>query len=129
MGRYDILLEQETPPTKPAKPTTNKPVQKKGREASVSQPVSDLHQAGSTNQLRENSLFFKRQPAENQSTEPTKQGPKRPMRHRHAFDIFQDQYEALLQLGLKDRINGGAGSMSAMVRAAIDAYLAAHKKK
>ena len=51
------------------------------------------------------------------------------MRHRHAFDIFQDQYEALLELGLRDRINGGAGSMSAMVREAIDAYLAARKKR
>ena len=129
MGRYDILLEQEAPPNKPAKPTPNKPVQKRAEGTAVSQALSDLHQAGSTNELRENSLFFKRQPAESPSTESTKQGPKRPMRHRHAFDIFQDQYEALLELGLRDRINGGAGSMSAMVREAIDAYLAARKKR
>jgi hypothetical protein len=129
MGRYDILLEQETPSNKPAKPTTNKPVQKGAEGASVSQAVSDLDQAGSTSEFRENSLFFKRQLRESPSTDSTNQGPKRPMRHRHAFDIFQDQYEALLELGLKDRINGGAGSMSAMVREAIDAYLAAHKKK
>jgi hypothetical protein len=40
------------------------------------------------------------------------------------FDIYADQYEELKQLALADRMRGGAGSMSAMVREAIDEYIA-----
>jgi hypothetical protein len=35
-------------------------------------------------------------------------------------DIYQDQYESLQQLALEDRMQGGVGSMSAMVREALD---------
>lgn len=49
---------------------------------------------------------------------------KRKMKQRHPFDIYADQYEELKQLALDDRMRGGAGSMSAMVREAIDDYIA-----
>lgn len=49
---------------------------------------------------------------------------KRKIKSRHAFDIYEDQVETLQQLSLEDRMNGGAGSMSAMVREAIDDYIA-----
>ena len=39
---------------------------------------------------------------------------------RHPFELYQDQVEALRQLAANDRMRGGAGSMSAMVRDAID---------
>lgn len=48
----------------------------------------------------------------------------RKMKPRHAFDIYQDQFESLRQLALEDRMRGGPGSMSAMVREAIDRYIA-----
>ncbi len=48
----------------------------------------------------------------------------RKMKPRHAFDIYQDQFESLRQLALEDRMRGGVGSMSAMVREAIDDYVA-----
>lgn len=47
----------------------------------------------------------------------------RKMKPRHAFDIYQDQFETLRQLALEDRMRGGPGSMSAMVRRAIDDYI------
>ena len=48
---------------------------------------------------------------------------KRIMKQRHPFDIYQDQCEAL-QLALEERTQGGAGSMSAMVRQApLDAFI------
>lgn len=52
-------------------------------------------------------------------------GPgKRRIKPRHKFDIYEDQAEALKQLALEDRMRGGEGSQSAMVREAIDDYLA-----
>lgn len=49
---------------------------------------------------------------------------RRKIKSRHAFDIYEDQVEALQQLALEDRMQGGAGSMSKMVREAIDDYIA-----
>jgi hypothetical protein len=52
--------------------------------------------------------------------------PLRPVRQarrqmiRHPFELYQDQVEALRQLAADERMRGGAGSMSAMVRQAID---------
>src|SRR5436309_2304521 len=55
---------------------------------------------------------------------PLMSANKRKMKQRHPFDIYADQYEELKQLALDDRMRGGAGSMSAMVREAIDDYIA-----
>jgi hypothetical protein len=49
--------------------------------------------------------------------------PRRPTR-RHPFDIYDDQLAALRRLALADRMDGGPGSMSQMVREAIDHFLA-----
>jgi hypothetical protein len=46
------------------------------------------------------------------------------MKSRHPFDIYQDQYIALQQLALEERKQGDVGSMSAMVREAIDKIIA-----
>lgn len=53
---------------------------------------------------------------------------KRKIKKRHPFDIYQDQAEAFLQLSLKDRLSGGTGSQSAMVRDALDDYLEKQRK-
>jgi hypothetical protein len=49
---------------------------------------------------------------------------KRKIKSRHAFDIYEDQVETLQQLSLEDRMRGESGSMSAMVREALDDYIA-----
>jgi hypothetical protein len=43
---------------------------------------------------------------------------------RYAFELFQDQIETLRRHSLEEKLLGGKGSMSEMVREAIDAYLA-----
>jgi hypothetical protein len=48
---------------------------------------------------------------------------KRKIKSRHSFDVYEDQVEKLQRLALDDRMRGGAGSMSAMVREAIDDYI------
>jgi hypothetical protein len=50
------------------------------------------------------------------------------MKSRHPFDIYQDQYEALLELSLAERKQGGIGSMSAMVRQALDTFIATKRR-
>src|SRR5512135_563426 len=50
---------------------------------------------------------------------------KRIMKQRHPFDIYQDQYEALQELALEERKQGGVGSMSEMVPTAVIHPLAA----
>jgi hypothetical protein len=43
---------------------------------------------------------------------------------RHAFEIYHDQYQSLVRLAAEERIAGGVGSMSQMVRAALDRLIA-----
>ncbi|MEU2829181.1 hypothetical protein [Streptomyces lavendulae] len=50
------------------------------------------------------------------------------MKQRHPFDIYRDQYDSLAELALEERKQGGAGSMSAFVREAIDTFLAERQK-
>jgi hypothetical protein len=45
---------------------------------------------------------------------------------RNSFEIYEDQMEALRQRSFQEKLAGQVGSMSAMVRAAIDAYLEDH---
>ena len=54
---------------------------------------------------------------------------KRVMKQRWPIDIYQDQYDSLKELALEDRKQGGVGSMSAMVRDAIDKLIAERRKK
>lgn len=55
---------------------------------------------------------------------PTAITGRRKIKSRHPFDIYEDQVEELKKLSYEDRLRGGAGSMSAMVREAIDDYIA-----
>ncbi len=54
--------------------------------------------------------------------------PVRRQLTRYAFEFNQDQVEELRRLSLEDKIQGGKGSMSEMVREAIDTYLAQKKR-
>jgi hypothetical protein len=49
---------------------------------------------------------------------------KHKTKKRHPFDIFEDQIEALKKRSSEDQMQGGIGSQSAMVREAVDDYLA-----
>jgi hypothetical protein len=54
---------------------------------------------------------------------------KRVMKERWPVNIYQDQYESLQQLALEERKQGGMGSMSAMVREAIDKLITERRQK
>jgi hypothetical protein len=54
---------------------------------------------------------------------------KRVMKERWPVNIYHDQYQSLRQLADEDRRQGGLGSMSAMVREAIDKLIAERRVK
>lgn len=58
----------------------------------------------------------------------TVQPTKRPY-IRRTFDFFEDQITYLTRASLEDRLAGGEGSMNAMVREAIDAFIEKRKRK
>jgi hypothetical protein len=43
---------------------------------------------------------------------------------RYAFELYQDQVETFRRFALEDKLCGGRGNMSEMVREALDAYIA-----
>jgi hypothetical protein len=52
--------------------------------------------------------------------------PKRPIRQRQPFDIYEDQCQALKKIATAERMFENGRSMGQMVREAIDAYLKSH---
>src|SRR5918999_1872371 len=52
----------------------------------------------------------------------------RPVKPRHGFDIYVDQYEQLVKWSNEEKLQGGTGSMSRMAREALDMYIASRKK-
>src|SRR5690242_20645988 len=114
-----------------------------------------LNAASIVNELRGQSAFFPTRPSEqNRHGEPQLQQEtksstpvlpvpvvplerdvrpvplkKRMMKQRHPFDIYHDQYDTLKQFAEEERRQGGIGSMSAMVREAIDKFIATQKRK
>ncbi len=47
---------------------------------------------------------------------------------RYAFELFRDQVETLKQFSLEEQLRGEKGSMSQMVREALDAYIAKRRR-
>ena len=58
---------------------------------------------------------------------PPVRDPARRIITRNSFEIYEDQMEALRKLSFQEKMAGQVGSMSAMIRAAIDAYLEEHR--
>jgi hypothetical protein len=54
---------------------------------------------------------------------PSAKPKKRETKRRQPFDVYQDQVDLLKKLSLRDQLNGEIGSMSRMVREALDNYL------
>src|SRR3954452_18229143 len=110
-----------------------------------------LNTADITNELSGASSFFRARPATSQPVKPSvtqvfqekEQGvpvpvppygvprtpvpPRRAIRQRQPFDIFEDQYAELKKIADSERMQGLPGSMSRMVREAIDQYLKQRK--
>jgi hypothetical protein len=124
MGRYDALLGDDRPRQSESKP----PHPRKSLDAErVSQELSNER----PNELKDSAFFHKPAP---QPVRPSGRTPVLPVRgrrtmRRHPFEIYDDQYQTLRSISLEEKIQGGLGSMSAMVRDAIDAFIEKRRKK
>ncbi|MEU6064066.1 hypothetical protein ABZ864_06055 [Streptomyces sp. NPDC047082] len=88
-----------------------------------------------TNELEE-SVFFSQKPSSER--DPSSHTPERPNGRspersftrrivtRNSFEVYEDQMDDLRRLAYAEKMDGKVGSMSAMVRDAIDQYLREH---
>jgi hypothetical protein len=95
------------------------------------QAVSEELTVTRPNELKDSAFFPK---AEVKSVRPSARPPVLPVQgrrtmRRHPFEIYDDQYQTLRSISLEEKMQGGLGSMSAMVRDAIDAFIEKRRKK
>jgi hypothetical protein len=123
MGRYDALLQEEKslpqPSAEQSPPAANAPTisptelpQDRSEESRPKKPVPS---------------------GETQVRPPASPPARTPVRlkrtiTRYAFEFFQDQIETLKQFSLEEQLRGEKGSMSQMVREALDTYIAKRKR-
>ena len=89
--------------------------------SSTAQPSKDQQVQNASNQ----------NPSQYPTDRPTDRSIGGPVGHpnarriptRRAFEFFEDQLVALRQLSYQEKMNGGLGSMSNMIREAVDEYL------
>jgi hypothetical protein len=106
MGRYDILLGHDNP-----KPPEQAP---QPQQSAGSPPIPAVRQQSE----RPN----ERSPERTPERTPERANGKRIIT-RNSFEIFEDQMDSLRDRSYQEKRAGKIGSMSAMVREAIDAYL------
>jgi hypothetical protein len=100
-------------------PVIGKPSQKV-KALSPSPPVKPVAQQEQVKKVRQNGTLSPLQLPE---------ANKRPVKPRHGFDIYVDQYEQLVKCSNEEKLQGGTGSMSRMAREALDDYIAKRKKQ
>jgi len=85
----------------------------------ASAPMTAAQQVQTTESLEEAV-----RPSTRPSVRPSGSTPMRRTITRYAFEFFQDQIETLRGFSLDEKLRGEKGSMSEMVREALDAYIA-----
>jgi hypothetical protein len=129
MGRYDILLGQDD-----TKDDANQKASshKRGKTPDTASMQRELRGSSKKQELTGQSQADPVPPVHPVRPVLPVRGTdsiKRVMKSRHPFDIYHDQYESLKELALQDRMQGGEGSMSAMVRQALDDFIEQQKRR
>lgn len=104
------------PKKKPARP---KPSQQKAQAVSPPRPVSTVPVLAATEITERTSL----QPDARTPLRPSVRPFGRRIITRYAFEFFQDQLQHLKRFSLDEKYRDEKGSMSQMVREALDAYI------
>ena len=124
MGRYDALLQEETH-SSPQSPIES------SQPAPVKPPKKDIEP---TTIIENPPAAQEGQPYGGSNVRPSESAPVRtPVRvkrtiTRYAFEFFQDQLETLKGLSIEEQLRGEKGSMSQMVREAVDAYISKRRR-
>lgn len=104
MGRFDSLTQLTKPPARPV-PSAERSAQ----SASVSSSAPATPTAPD--------------PVASTTSHVTTHARTRRDKIRHPFEIYQDQLDTLRERAYHERREGKTGSMSRMVREALDSYL------
>ena len=121
MSRYDVLLTPQSSTPRPSGTPTypgNQPAA--APSPPVTQPAETLPSAG---QSAEQDPRVSAHPGRR----PVRTGVRLPLKRtitRHAFELYRDQIDTLQRYRLEELNRGEGGSMSQMVREALDAYIA-----
>jgi hypothetical protein len=94
-------------------PVIGKPPQKSKEASSAPLPEKPVIQEEQANQAK---------PERVNARMPARPNGKRIIT-RNVFEIYEDQMDRLRKISLEEKMNGKLGSMSAIVREAIDTYL------
>src|SRR3954453_23764016 len=124
MGRYDVLLGDDSPKSAESTPRVSRKTLDVER---ISQELSTPQR----DELEDSKFFSK---SASQPVRPSGRTPVLPVRgkrtmRRHPFEIYDDQYQTLRRLALEEKLQDGLGGMSAMVREAIDTYIDKRRKR
>jgi hypothetical protein len=122
--------EQEKAPHPPVatviSPVLETPQPQKGKsQRTRGKKPTNQQSSKSSNALQQNKFDQNGTPLPS----PHSDAQKRPVKPRHGFDIYWDQYEALVKWSNEEKLQGGTGSMSRMVREALDDYIAKRKNQ
>jgi hypothetical protein len=109
-------------------PPIRKPQQKSNGTSPTPTPEKPVRQEGQEKEEQQNSASHPIPPVRDVHPVPPVP-PKRVMKQRWPVDVYQDQYESLKQLALEERMQGGVGSMNAIVREALDKIIAERRGK
>ena len=114
--------EQEKAIRTPAATVTStvvEPPQKAKNQRNTGKKPSNQQTSKGSNAMQQGKLEQNSAP----SSYPAATPKKREIKRRQPFDVYQDQVDLLKKLSLRDQMNGDIGSMSRMVREALDNYL------
>jgi hypothetical protein len=126
MGRYDILLQQEQQPRPPRRVAKPRPLRQSSLPANAARGHAPTEQEQRSVESVTSSLLMPDRPIDRSAARSIARTPVRRTLGRVAFEFYLDQVEALRRLSLEQKMRGEKGSMSEMVRAAIDRFLAEH---
>ena len=136
MGRYDVLLEQDKTTNQSRARVTGQvgtgapqrndfpptPTESSTQSPAAPPAVSVSNRPVESASERANARTPTRTP-----TRTPDRSPQRRIITRNSFEIYEDQMESLRKLAYTEKMEGGVGSMSRMVRDAIDHYLTTNK--
>ena len=105
LRRGSVFFQPAADPGAPAEPGTPEPADVPPTPASTPAPGTSLAEPRPLDR-------------------PAVRSEGRRKKKRHPFEFYEDQLATLKQWSLEEQLEGGEGSMSEMVREAVDAYIA-----
>jgi hypothetical protein len=112
MGRFDALLTIDTKKEPKAKESSPQAARTSGTGTPLPEPRAKSP-AGKAD---------REHPERSNARTPVRANGRRIIT-RNSFEIYEDQMDALRKLAMEEKLDGRLGSMSAMVREAIEQFL------